>query len=99
MRDPTANALGKDLYHYEVKPIGTVRPQAIEIDGRESEKLQLVKKLIQTMTSYKPVHRPPSKVVVQETAFIISGERHDVIATPLERWTDLQSPLERRFNM
>ena len=70
IRDQNANGLGKDLYDYEVHRVGTVKPQAIDIDGSESERLRQVKTLIQKMTSYKPVHRPPSQVVAQQTALI-----------------------------
>ena len=70
IRDPSANGLGKDLYDYEVHRVGTVKPQAIDIDGSESERLRQVKTLIQKMTSYKPVHRPSSRVVATETALI-----------------------------
>ena len=47
-----------------------MKPQAIDIDGSESERLRQVKTLIQRMTSYKPVHRPPSQLVAQQTALV-----------------------------
>ena len=70
IRDQNANGLGKDLYDYEVHRVGSVKPQAIDIDGNESERLRQVKTLIQKMTSYKPVHRPPSQLVAQQTALV-----------------------------
>ena len=70
IRCPEENPLGKDLYDYEVHRVGTVKPQAIDIDGSESERLRQVKTLIQKMTSYKPVHRPSSQLVAQQTALI-----------------------------
>ena len=70
IRDQNANGLGKDLYDYEVHRVGTVKPQAIDIDGSESERLRQVKTLIQRMTSYKPVHRLPSQLVAQQTALV-----------------------------
>ena len=70
MFDTTATPLGKDLYDYEINKVGTVKPQAIDIDGSESEWLRQVKTLIQKMTSYKPVHRPTSQVVAKQTVLI-----------------------------